>query len=65
MSRPTVAPGQVWAHRDDRSGWRYVSLADVDDRHAYVLGLHWRRIPVAEFEDGSRWVLALQGMGLA
>lgn len=56
MSRPTVAPGQVWALRDDRyGGWRYLTVSEVDVRYVYAQGRRRTRILAERFGHGSRW----------
>jgi len=52
-----IAPGQVWALRDDRyDGWRYLTVDEVDARYVYAKGQRRKtRILADRFARGSRW----------
>jgi hypothetical protein len=59
MSAETkIAPGQVWAHRDDRyDGWRYLTVLDVKARYVHAHNRKRRtRILADRFGRGTRWM---------
>lgn len=57
MADTVVAPGQVWALRDDRyEGWRYLTVLELSAQYVHAKSRRRKtRILASRFGRGSRW----------